>query len=79
MKKPEDRSLREIIEESYHGEPSVYLVRHGATTMNRGGAGKDLIRGWANVPLSKLGIEEADRSTRIFPSLPTGTGISYGP
>ena len=53
--------MREIIEDAVKGEPSVYLVRHGATTMNRGGAGKDLIRGWADVPLSKLGIEQAHR------------------
>lgn len=53
--------MREIIEDAIKGEPSVYLVRHGATTMNRGGAGKDLIRGWADVPLSKLGIEQAER------------------
>src|ERR1700756_4081249 len=61
MKKPEARSLREIIEDAYRGEISVYLVRHGATTMNRGGAGKDLIRGWNDVPLSKLGLEQAHR------------------
>ena len=61
MKPPEDRSLREIIEDAITGEPSVYLIRHGATTMNRGGAGKDLIRGWQDVPLSKLGIEQAGR------------------
>jgi broad specificity phosphatase PhoE len=61
MKKPEARSLREIIEEAVQGEPSIYLVRHGSTTMNRGGAGKDLIRGWADVPLSKEGIEQAHR------------------
>src|SRR5580704_11796717 len=61
MKPPEARSLREIIEEAVHGEPSVYLVRHGSTTMNRGGAGKDLIRGWADVPLSKEGVEQAHR------------------
>jgi alpha-ribazole phosphatase len=61
MKKPEARSLRDIIEDAVHGEPSVFLVRHGSTTMNRGGAGKDLIRGWADVPLSKLGIEQAHR------------------
>jgi broad specificity phosphatase PhoE len=39
----------------------VYLVRHGSTTMNRGGAGKDLIRGWSDVPLSREGIEQAHR------------------
>jgi broad specificity phosphatase PhoE len=61
MKPPEARSLREIIEQAVKGEPSVYLVRHGATTMNRGGAGKDLIRGWADVPLSKMGLEQAHR------------------
>ena len=53
--------MREIIEEAYQGEASVYLVRHGSTTMNRGGAGKDLIRGWKDVPLSKDGIEQAGR------------------
>lgn len=53
--------MREIIEDAVKGEPSVYLVRHGATTMNRGGAGKDLIRGWADVPLSRLGIDQAER------------------
>lgn len=61
MKPPERRSLREIIEDAVKGEPSVYLVRHGSTTMNRGGAGKDLIRGWADVPLSKEGVEQARR------------------
>jgi broad specificity phosphatase PhoE len=61
MKNPEARSLRDIIEEAVKGESSVYLVRHGATTMNRGGAGKDLIRGWADVPLSRLGLEQAHR------------------
>jgi broad specificity phosphatase PhoE len=61
MKPPERRSLREIIEEAVKGEASVYLVRHGSTTMNRGGAGKDLIRGWADVALSKEGVEQADR------------------
>lgn len=61
MKPPERRSLREVIEDAVHGEPSVYLVRHGSTAMNRGGAGKDLIRGWADVPLSKEGVEQADR------------------
>jgi len=61
MKKPEDRSLREIIESAVRGEPSVYLVRHGSTVMNRGGAGKDLIRGWKDVSLSKDGVEQADR------------------
>lgn len=58
---PNHRSLREVIEDAVKGEPSIYLVRHGATTMNRGGAGKDLIRGWADVPLSKLGIDQAKR------------------
>jgi broad specificity phosphatase PhoE len=61
MKPPERRSLREVIEDAVKGEPSVYLVRHGSTTMNRGGAGKDLIRGWADVPLSKEGTEQAHR------------------
>jgi broad specificity phosphatase PhoE len=61
MKPPERRSLREIIEEAMRGEPSIYLVRHGSTTMNRGGAGKDLIRGWRDVPLSKDGVEQAHR------------------
>lgn len=61
MKQPEARSLREIIEDAVKGEPSVYLVRHGSTTMNRGGAGKDLIRGWADVDLSKEGMEQAER------------------
>lgn len=61
MKPPERRSLREIIEDAVKGEPSVYIVRHGSTTMNRGGAGKDLIRGWADVALSKEGVEQAHR------------------
>lgn len=61
MKKPEERSLREIINDAMKGEPSVYLVRHGSTTMNRGGAGKDLIRGWSDVALSKEGEEQAER------------------
>jgi broad specificity phosphatase PhoE len=61
MKPPERRSLREIIEDAVKGEPSVYLVRHGTTALNRGGAGKDLIRGWADVPLSKEGVEQAHR------------------
>ncbi len=61
IKPPERRSLREIIEDAIKGEASVYLVRHGSTVMNRGGAGKDLIRGWADVPLSKDGIEQAKR------------------
>ena len=61
MKPPERRSLREVIEDAIKGEPSVYLVRHGSTTMNRGGAGKDLIRGWADVPLSEEGREQAER------------------
>ena len=55
------RSLREIIEDAMRGEPSVYLVRHGATEMNRGGSGKDLIRGWKDVPLSKEGLADAHR------------------
>jgi broad specificity phosphatase PhoE len=58
---PNHRSLREIIEDAMRGEPSVYLVRHGSTTMNRGGAGKDLIRGWADVPLSREGVQQAKR------------------
>lgn len=53
--------MREIIEQAMQGEPSIYLVRHGSTTMNRGGAGKDLIRGWADIPLSREGIEQAHR------------------
>lgn len=53
--------MREIIEDAVKGEPSVYLVRHGSTVMNRGGAGKDLIRGWADVPLSEEGREQAER------------------
>jgi broad specificity phosphatase PhoE len=61
MKQPEARSLRQIIEDAVKGESSVYLVRHGSTVMNRGGAGKDLIRGWADVPLSKEGVEQAHR------------------
>ena len=61
MKKPEARSLRDIIEDAVKGEPSVYLVRHGSTVMNRGGAGKDLIRGWADVKLSREGVEQAER------------------
>jgi broad specificity phosphatase PhoE len=61
MKKPEARSLRDIIEDAYKGEVSVYLVRHGSTVMNRGGAGKDLIRGWKDVSLSKEGQEQAER------------------
>jgi len=61
MKPPERRSLREIIEDAVKGESSVYLVRHGSTVMNRGGAGKDLIRGWADVELSKEGKEQAER------------------
>lgn len=59
MKPPERRSLRDIIEDALHGETSVYLVRHGTTEMNRGGSGKDLIRGWKDVPLSKEGIADA--------------------
>jgi broad specificity phosphatase PhoE len=58
MKSPERRSLREIIEDAVKGEPSVYLVRHGSTVMNRGGAGKDLIRGWADVAFSPGGYLE---------------------
>jgi broad specificity phosphatase PhoE len=61
MKAPEARSLRDIIEDAYHGEASVYLVRHGSTVMNRGGAGKDLIRGWKDVALSEEGHEQASR------------------
>ena len=61
MNPPERRSLRQIIEDAVKGEPSVYLVRHGSTTMNRGGAGKDLIRGWADVELSEEGEEQAAR------------------
>jgi broad specificity phosphatase PhoE len=62
MKSPrQERSLRQIIEDAVKGEASVYLVRHGSTVMNRGGAGKDLIRGWADVALSKEGREQAER------------------
>ena len=61
MKNPKDRSLRQIIEDAVKGESSVYLVRHGSTVLNRGGAGKDLIRGWKDVPLSKDGVEQAER------------------
>ena len=61
MRKPEARSLREIIEDAIQGESSIYLVRHGSTTMNRGGAGKDLIRGWKDVTLSAEGVDQAHR------------------
>ncbi len=42
-------------------ERSILLIRHGATSLNSNDHTIDRIRGWTDYPLSKRGIEEADR------------------
>lgn len=45
-----------------NGKVQLYLIRHGATDLNeQGGAGKDRIRGWSNVPLNDHGRQEAQK------------------
>ena len=39
----------------------VVLIRHGATALNKGKKG-DRIRGWLNVALSDVGIEESKKT-----------------
>ena len=44
--------------------PAIYLVRHGRTAFNRGGAGKDTIRGHLDKPLTQEGVAEARKLGR---------------
>lgn len=41
--------------------PTVYVCRHGSTAYNLGGAGKDKVRGWLDVPLDARGERDAGR------------------
>jgi broad specificity phosphatase PhoE len=45
-------------------EPVVYLVRHGKTEFNRGGAGRDIIRGHLDKPLTQEGLAQARKLGR---------------
>ena len=42
-------------------EREIYLIRHGATALNRESGGVDRIRGMKNIPLSPEGKEEAKK------------------
>lgn len=44
----------------------VFIVRHGATSMNNDDASIDRIRGWKDVPLSPAGREEAQGMAEVM-------------
>ena len=45
----------------------VIVARHGSTAYNRGGIGKDKVRGWADVPLSPMGrLESRELAQRLI-------------
>jgi broad specificity phosphatase PhoE len=49
---------------------TIYVVRHGATKLNnQTDLSEDRIRGWANVPLSPEGIQEAHKAAADMLSL----------
>jgi broad specificity phosphatase PhoE len=45
-------------------DPKIYLIRHGATALNKEGhhGGTDRIRGWQDIPLNSVGREDAKRT-----------------
>jgi alpha-ribazole phosphatase len=47
----------------------IIVVRHASTNLNEGGDGKERIRGWMNVPLSKQGHQEALKTAREIKKL----------
>ena len=52
-----------------HETRSFYLIRHGATELNRQNAGDvDRIRGWKDVPLSDKGVREAEQMAKRLAS-----------
>lgn len=50
--------------------PVVMLVRHGSTAHNRGGPGKDRLRGHADVPMTEKGVFEVNRTADILSGCP---------
>lgn len=49
---------------------NIYLVRHGSTKLNGSSANSvDKIRGWSDVPLDKLGREEANKVGKELKSI----------
>ena len=53
--------------------PQVILVRHGSTAWNRGGVGKDRIRGHADIPLDARGRSETTTLTKQLTREPIDT------
>lgn len=51
-------------------KPVIYVIRHGSTAHNRGGVGKDRIRGHADVPMTNKGIFEVQRAADALAALP---------
>jgi broad specificity phosphatase PhoE len=46
-------------------KPGIWLIRHGATDFNgEGGTSVDKIRGWIDVPLNAVGIEDAHKAAK---------------
>lgn len=47
----------------YSKDPKIYLIRHGATALNKEGhhKGTDRIRGWQDIPLNDVGREDAKK------------------
>jgi probable phosphoglycerate mutase len=45
--------------------PTVYVFRHGSTAENRGGPGKDLLRGHTDIPMSAKGVREVAKTADV--------------
>ena len=43
-----------------------YLIRHGATDFNAVGGSPDLIRGWIDIPLNKIGKDQAAKMAEML-------------
>ena len=59
-----------------NGSRSIQIIRHGATNLNNDDVSVDRIRGWANVPLSDDGREEALRLADMITSNPPDVLVS---
>jgi broad specificity phosphatase PhoE len=46
--------------------PTVYVVRHGSTVENRGGPGKDKLRGHTDIPMDAKGVREVRESADLL-------------
>jgi broad specificity phosphatase PhoE len=70
---PDDCSLvkgeidpRDTCDEWVKIPPTVYVVRHGSTGENRGGPGKDLLRGHTDIPMDAKGMREIHKSADLL-------------